>query len=54
MEDFTRDFTKEHLHLLPSDERLEGLPINERLEGFSIDEITAYLENLKNQQKPAN
>ncbi len=59
MDDFTKDFTKEHLHLLPPKERLEGLPVNERLEGlssetifnqFSVEEITAYLEKLKQQQ----
>jgi hypothetical protein len=34
MEDFTRDFTKEHLHLLPPKDRLEGLPAKVRLEGL--------------------
>lgn len=63
MEDFTKDFTKEHLHLLPSEtvfsqfsteERLKGLPSEERLKGLSIDEIMAYLEKVKKQQQTDN
>ncbi len=34
IEDFNRDFTKEHLHLLPPEERLKGLAPEERLKGL--------------------
>lgn len=51
MEDFNRDFTKEHLHLLPTKERLEGLPPEAVFSQFSIEEIHAYLEKLKKQQQ---
>ncbi|EDN65376.1 hypothetical protein BGP_6361 [Beggiatoa sp. PS] len=30
-EDFERDFTREHIHLLPVEERLKGVSIEERL-----------------------
>jgi hypothetical protein len=54
MEDFTREFTEEHLHLLPPEKVLRQFSLEQRLEGLSLDEISAYLESLKNQQKPAN
>jgi hypothetical protein len=38
MEDFRRDYVKEHLKDLTPDERLEGLSPDERLEGLSPDE----------------
>jgi hypothetical protein len=56
MEDFNRDFTREHLHLLPPEELLKGLPPEERLRGlppesvfqqFSPEVIEAYLSQLK-------
>jgi len=56
MEDFTKDFTREHLHLLPPEERLKGLPPSERLKGlrletvfeqFSPEAIKEYLAKLK-------
>ncbi len=50
MDDFTKDFTKEHLHLLPPEEVLRQFSPKERLEGLSLEEITAYLEKLKQQQ----
>ncbi len=58
MEDFNRDFTEAHLHLLPPEKRLKGLPsetvlrqfsLEERLKGLSIEEIQAYLATLKEQ-----
>ncbi|MBI1928732.1 hypothetical protein HYR99_31365 [Candidatus Poribacteria bacterium] len=39
MEDFRRDFVKEHLSVLSADERLAGLSVDEILQRFSIDEI---------------
>lgn len=51
MEDFTKDFTEDHLHLLSAEKRLRGLPSEERLKGLSIDEIMAYLEKVKKQQQ---
>ena len=56
MEDFEKDFTREHLHLLPPEERLKGLPPEERLKGvppedrlrgLSAEMIEAYLLKLK-------
>ena len=38
MEDFNRDFTREHLYLLPPEERLKGLPPEERLKGLPPEE----------------
>jgi len=38
MEDFRRDYVKEHLKDLTPDERLAGLSPDERLEGLSPDE----------------
>ena len=38
MEDFEKDFTREHLHLLPPEERLKGLPPEERLKGLPAEE----------------
>ncbi len=38
MEDFNKDFTREHLHLLPPSERLKGLPPSERLKGLPPSE----------------
>ena len=39
MEDFERDFTREHLHLLPPEDRLKGLPLEERLKGLPPETI---------------
>jgi hypothetical protein len=38
MEDFEKDFTKEHLHLLLPEERLKGLAPEERLKGLAPEE----------------
>ncbi len=38
MEDFNRDFTEAHLHLLPTEKRLQGLPVEERLKGLPTEE----------------
>lgn len=56
MEDFNRDFTKQHLYLLPPEERLKGLAAKECLKGLLPEEILkglpaeiieAYLSQLK-------
>jgi hypothetical protein len=56
VEDFRRDYAREHLHQLtpqermeglPAEERLRGLPLEERLNGLSADEIQAYLRQLE-------
>ena len=61
MEDFRRDFTREHLHLLTAEERLQGLaaeerlrglPAEERLKELSLEEIRAYLARLQAKQQP--
>ncbi|MDI6791642.1 MAG: hypothetical protein QME81_02070 [bacterium] len=44
MEDFKRDYTKEHLNLLATEDRLQGL---------STEEIKAYLEKRERQQTHA-
>ncbi len=58
MQDFKRDFFKEHLanltpqereevlRSLPAEERLAGLPPEERLAGLSAEQIRHYLEQL--------
>jgi hypothetical protein len=57
MEDFKRDYLKEHLEKLPPDERrevLQSLPLEERLAGLSEEQIQHYLEQLRavNPAKP--
>jgi hypothetical protein len=47
MDDFKRDFLKEHLKDLTPQERLEGLSAEERLEGLSAEEIERILEKRK-------
>ena len=56
MDDFNRDFTRDHLHLLrpeellkdlPTEERLKGLPPEERLKGLSPEIIETYLSQLR-------
>jgi hypothetical protein len=43
MEDFRREFAREHLHQLTPEERLEGLSAEERLEGLSAEDIVKNL-----------
>ncbi len=56
MKDFQKDFVKEHLDVLssddrlkgiPTDERLKGIPKNELLKGFTAEEIRQYLAELE-------
>src|SRR5213592_889516 len=50
MQDFRRDFAKEHLKDLTPEERRElfkDLSIQERLEGLSAEEIEDYLQRRK-------
>lgn len=37
-EDFYREFTKEHLELLPAEDRLKGLPVEDRLKGLPVED----------------
>src|SRR5918992_934358 len=46
MEDFRRDFIKEHY---TAEQRLEGLTPEQRLQGLTPEEIEAALERLKKQ-----
>jgi hypothetical protein len=39
MTDFERDFTREHLYLLPAEELLKGLSAEERLKGLPAEEL---------------
>jgi hypothetical protein len=43
LEDFRRDFTREHVDLLTPDERLEGLSLDEVLRRFSPDQLLERL-----------
>jgi hypothetical protein len=52
MEDFRRDYVRDHLDLLPPEERLRGLSPEERLRGLSLDEIERALERRLEQRKP--
>jgi hypothetical protein len=63
LEDFEKDYTREHLHLLSPQERLKGLPSEERLKGLSLEEVLskypqevvdAYLLQLKKTLSKAN
>jgi hypothetical protein len=45
MEDFKRDFVKEHLDELSPEERLQGLPPEERLKGLSLEDLTKALSH---------
>jgi hypothetical protein len=56
MEDFRREFLRDHLgdltpeerlKGLPPEERLKGLPPEERLKGLTIEEIEEYLRHIK-------
>jgi hypothetical protein len=62
MEDFRRDYVKEHLKDLSPEERLEGLPpeellkrlsLEERLKGLSAEQLKAFLERLQHDNSPA-
>ncbi len=54
MEDFNRDFTRDHLHLLPPEERLRGLPPETVFKQFSPEERLKglALETIFNQFSP--
>ena len=39
IEDFRKDFVKEHLNILSLDDRLEGLSPDDRLRGLAPDEV---------------
>lgn len=43
LEDFRRDYTRDHVDLLTPDERLQGLSLEEVLQRFSLEELRAYL-----------
>ncbi len=47
MNDFNRDFTRDHPHLLRPEELLKDLPTEERLKGLSPEIIEAYLSELR-------
>jgi hypothetical protein len=43
MEQFKREFLREHLDELPPEERLKGLSPEDRLKGMSVDELARVL-----------
>ena len=60
MADFTKDFVRENLHVLPPSDRLqdlaprdrlEGLAPSDRLQGLSATEIKEYLSQLNSEKK---
>jgi hypothetical protein len=53
MADFRRDYVKEHLKDLTSEERLAGLPPEELLAGLSPEQKTALLTILLRDAPPA-
>ena len=50
MEDFRRDYVKEHLKDLTPQERLEGLSAEELLQVLSPEDIEKYLQRRKQDQ----
>ncbi len=44
MQDFQKDYVKNHLEVLSPDERLKGLSLSERLRGISFEDIQQYLK----------
>ncbi len=52
MDDFRRDYVKEHLSQLTPKERVEGLSLEERLEDVSAEQIENYLKRLKKTPPP--
>jgi len=44
MQDFQRDYVKNHLEVLSPDDRLKGLSLSDRLKGISFEEIQQYLK----------
>jgi hypothetical protein len=56
MEDFKRDFFKEHFAQLTPEEReevLQALPPEERLAGLSAEQIRRYLARLPGEHPPS-
>ncbi len=53
MEDFQKDYVRDHLGVLSTDDRLKGLSTDEILKRFSLEEIQKYLEK-KQKQSRAN
>ena len=47
MADFTKDFTREHLHLLPVRDVLSQFSVHDRLQGMSAKDIKAYLASIE-------
>ncbi len=60
MEDFTKDYMKEHLHVLDvhdrlqgmaASDRLKGMAASDRLQGMSAKDIKAYLASIEKEPK---
>jgi hypothetical protein len=49
MEDFERDYTREHLGVLTVEEILQLLPMKEVLQRLPVEELKAYLAQLEKQ-----
>ena len=47
MEDFQKDYVRDHLGVLSTDDRLKGLSTDEILKRISQEEIQSYLEKQK-------
>ena len=51
MEDFQKDYVRDHLGVLSTDDRLKGLSTDEILKRFSLEEIQKYLEKEQKQSR---
>ena len=51
MEDFQKDYVREHLGVLSTDDRLKGLSTDEILKRISQEEIQKYLEKKQKQSR---
>ena len=51
MQDFQKDYVREHLNVLTADEVLKSYSLDERLEGLSLKEIEQYLKKISNNKK---
>ena len=54
MQDFRRDYVKEHLKDLTFEEVLQGLTLEQRLDGVPLKEIEKYLQRLKKRRSHHN
>ena len=54
MQDFQRDYVKDHLKVLSPDDRVKGLSLDDRLKGVSFEEIQLYLQRKQQKEERNN